>query len=106
MPEFTRRSREAEIMAAGRVGFLGLGIMGKRMAQSLQKGGHEVVVWNRSPGKAAELIAGGATEAKTPAEVVEKCAVTYAMLADPKASQATVFGPEGVLAGIKPVCVC
>ena len=77
--------------------------MGKRMAATLQQGGHEVMVWNRSPGKAAELVAGGAVEASTPAEVVSKCSVTYAMLADPKASRATVFGSGGVLEGIKPV---
>eukprot|EP00277_Geminigera_cryophila_P004854 CAMPEP_0179426110 /NCGR_PEP_ID=MMETSP0799-20121207/12551_1 /TAXON_ID=46947 /ORGANISM="Geminigera cryophila, Strain CCMP2564" /LENGTH=287 /DNA_ID=CAMNT_0021200815 /DNA_START=30 /DNA_END=893 /DNA_ORIENTATION=+ len=76
--------------------------MGKRMAAALQKGGHEVMVWNRSPGKAAELVAAGAVEASTPAEVVSKCSVTYAMLADPKASRATVFGSGGVLEGIKP----
>lgn len=46
-------------MATNKVGFLGLGIMGRRMAAALQKGGHDVVVWNRSPGKAADLVAAG-----------------------------------------------
>lgn len=44
----------------------------------------------------------GAVEASSPAEVVSACAVTYAMLADPAASRATVFGSKGVLEGIKP----
>lgn len=46
-------------LAMKRVGFLGLGIMGRRMAAVLQNNGHQVMVWNRSPGKAAELVASG-----------------------------------------------
>eukprot|EP00756_Hemistasia_phaeocysticola_P027496 Hpha_TRINITY_DN16121_c1_g1::TRINITY_DN16121_c1_g1_i1::g.4152::m.4152 len=85
----------------GRVGFLGLGIMGRKMVHALQTAGHEVVVWNRSSGKATELVAAGAREVRTPAEVVASCGVTFAMLADPAASRAVVFGPGGVLEGIK-----
>jgi 3-hydroxyisobutyrate dehydrogenase/glyoxylate/succinic semialdehyde reductase len=44
---------------AGRVGFLGLGIMGSRMAAQLVKGGADVMVWNRSKGKADELVSAG-----------------------------------------------
>jgi len=72
------------------------------MANRLVAGGAEVVLWNRSKGKAADLLAQGAREAECPAEVVESCQTTFAMLADPRASEAVVFGDNGVLAGIPP----
>jgi len=85
-------------MAAQRVGFLGLGVMGKQMAQRLLKQGTEVVVWNRSADKCAPLVALGATALATPAEVVDACSVTHGMLADPKASEAVCLGADGVAA--------
>lgn len=50
-----------------RVGFIGLGIMGSRMAANLQKHGHQLVVYNRTPEKARPLIDQGAVCAVTPA---------------------------------------
>src|SRR5712671_4163741 len=50
-----------------RVAFLGLGIMGRPMASNLVKAGHEVTVWNRTPGKEVP----GAIAAATPAEAVK-----------------------------------
>jgi len=44
-------------------GFLGLGIMGRAMAENLVKAGHEVMVWNRNAAKCAQLVALGATQA-------------------------------------------
>lgn len=85
-----------------RVGFLGLGIMGRAMAANLVRAGFEVVVWNRSAIKCAPLVALGATQAATPREVVEACDITLAMLADPAAARETCFGADGVLAGIRP----
>jgi len=84
-----------------RVGFLGLGIMGHKMASRLLENGVEVMVWNRSRGKASELVASGAKEAETAAEVVASCKTTIAMLADPAASKSVVFGNDGVLAGMR-----
>ena len=54
-----------------RVAFLGLGRMGSLMSRHVLAAGHELVVWNRTPGKAADLVAAGATEARSPAEAVE-----------------------------------
>ena len=51
-----------------KIGFLGLGAMGRGMATNLLKGGHEVIVWNRTPGHEAPLVALGAKVAKSPAE--------------------------------------
>jgi 3-hydroxyisobutyrate dehydrogenase-like beta-hydroxyacid dehydrogenase len=71
------------------VGFLGLGIMGKSMAANLLKARHQVTVWNRSPGPAAELAALGATVAKTPAEALRsEAAIT--ILADDAATNAVL----------------
>jgi len=81
-------------------GFLGLGIMGSAMAKNLLKAGFQVTVWNRSPGKYAELTPLGARVAATPAEVTGSCPITFAMLADPEAAQAVCFAPDGALAGI------
>lgn len=50
-----------------KIGFLGLGIMGSRMAANLVKGGHTLVVWNRSAEKSTPLAALGAKVAATPA---------------------------------------
>jgi glyoxylate/succinic semialdehyde reductase len=83
-----------------RVGFLGLGIMGKQMVKQMLRNGVEVTVWNRSASKCHELISAGARAAATPAEVVGSCDVTHAMLSDPTASEAVVFGPHGVLSAI------
>jgi 2-hydroxy-3-oxopropionate reductase len=81
-------------------GFIGLGIMGSAMAKNLLKAGFQVTVWNRSPEKARDLAALGATSAETPRAVVEACSVTFAMLADPAAAEAVCFGKDGVLDGI------
>ncbi|MFD7626308.1 NAD(P)-dependent oxidoreductase [Streptomyces sp. NPDC059851] len=67
------------------VAFLGLGRMGALMAQRLLDAGHELVVWNRTPGKAAALVAGGAREAGSPAEAVAVADVVVTMLSDPRA---------------------
>ena len=69
-----------------RVAFLGLGRMGVRMAQHVLDAGHELVVWNRTPGKAGDLVAAGAREAKTAAEATADADVAVLML----------FGPDSV----------
>ena len=86
---------------APRVGFLGLGIMGKQMASLLLKQNVEVCVWNRTASKCAPLVAEGATMAATPAEVISSCDVTHAMLADPRASESVVFGAGGILSAAR-----
>jgi 3-hydroxyisobutyrate dehydrogenase-like beta-hydroxyacid dehydrogenase len=82
-----------------KIGFLGLGQMGSGMAANLIKAGHEVTVYNRSPGKAEALRAQGAAEAKTPAAASTGDAV-FTMVADDKALEALSFGENGVIAGL------
>jgi 3-hydroxyisobutyrate dehydrogenase-like beta-hydroxyacid dehydrogenase len=84
------------------VGVAGLGAMGGRIARRLLETGHRVVVWNRTPGKAAPLVELGAELARTPAELAASVPVLVTMLADPAALRATVSGPHGIAAGIAP----
>jgi 3-hydroxyisobutyrate dehydrogenase-like beta-hydroxyacid dehydrogenase len=76
------------------VAFLGLGAMGSRMARRLL-GAHRVVVWNRTPEKADELVREGAVAAPSPAAAVEGAEVVITMLADPQALVAVSEGAEG-----------
>jgi 3-hydroxyisobutyrate dehydrogenase-like beta-hydroxyacid dehydrogenase len=75
-----------------RVAFLGLGIMGRAMASNLVKAGHEVTVWNRTPGKTVE----GAQTAASPAEAARNAEVIWTCVSDTKAVESVLFGPEGV----------
>jgi 3-hydroxyisobutyrate dehydrogenase-like beta-hydroxyacid dehydrogenase len=79
-----------------KIGFIGLGHMGAAMARNLLKAGHEVTVWNRSPGKADQLVAEGARRAATPAEAAGG-EVVHTMLADDPAVEAVTFGGDGIL---------
>lgn len=79
-----------------KVGFIGLGHMGAAMAGSLLRAGHEVTVYNRTPGKANELIARGARPAARVADACRGDAV-ITMLADDDAVEGVVFGEGGVL---------
>jgi 3-hydroxyisobutyrate dehydrogenase-like beta-hydroxyacid dehydrogenase len=79
-----------------KIGFIGLGRMGSGMAANLVKAGHEVVVYNRTAGKDAELIRVGARSAKTVEEACRGEAVVT-MLANDEAVESVVYGGEGVL---------
>jgi 3-hydroxyisobutyrate dehydrogenase-like beta-hydroxyacid dehydrogenase len=82
-----------------RIGFIGLGRMGSGMASNLIQAGHQVAVYNRSPEKAAPLVALGATAAQSVAEACRGEAV-ITMLADDPAVESTVFGDEGIRASL------
>src|SRR5579864_7109643 len=75
-----------------RVAFLGLGIMGQAMATNLVKAGHEVTVWNRTPGKLVE----GAGIAPTPAAAAQGAEVVWLCVSDTEAVETTMFGADGV----------
>ncbi|HUH40182.1 MAG TPA: NAD(P)-dependent oxidoreductase [Castellaniella sp.] len=79
-----------------RIGFCGLGLMGTPMVRRLLAAGHEVLVWNRSPGRAAVLQAEGATVCQTPQALGQQCALVLMCLYDAAAVEAVVFGPQGL----------
>jgi 3-hydroxyisobutyrate dehydrogenase-like beta-hydroxyacid dehydrogenase len=74
--------------------------MGRAVAERLLDGGHEVAVWNRTPHKADDLLAKGATEAAAPAVAARENEAIVTSLADDGAVRAVVGGPEGVAAGL------
>jgi 3-hydroxyisobutyrate dehydrogenase-like beta-hydroxyacid dehydrogenase len=84
------------------VGFIGLGIMGSRMAANLQKRGYDLVVFNRSPAKAEALLRGGAVWGGTPAETASRADVLITMLSQPDVVAETAFNAGGFLAAMKP----
>ncbi len=86
---------------AEKVGFVGLGIMGKPMARNLMEAGYELMVHNRSRGPVDELASEGAEAAESPREVAEKSDIVITMLPDSPQVQEVVAGEDGVLEGIK-----
>jgi 3-hydroxyisobutyrate dehydrogenase-like beta-hydroxyacid dehydrogenase len=73
--------------------------MGSRVAHRLVETRHDVVVWNRSPEKAHELVAAGATGAETPAEAARQAQTVITLVADPPALAAVTEGQDGLAAG-------
>ena len=80
-----------------RVAFLGMGRMGRLMASHVLDGGHQLTIWNRTPGKAEELVARGAREAGSVAEAVQKADAIVLMLFDGE-SVDQVLDPIGAAA--------
>ena len=85
-----------------KIGFIGLGIMGSRMAANLQKHGDDLVVFNRTRAKAQLLIDNGATYAESPAKLAAQVDVLFTMLAHPDAVAQAALGPNGFLPHLRP----
>ncbi|MFN2431334.1 MAG: NAD(P)-dependent oxidoreductase [Gemmatimonadota bacterium] len=84
-----------------RVGFVGLGVMGRRMAANLLSAGFPVTVHNRSRGPADELRARGASVAASPADAARASDVVVTMVTDTAAVEAVLFGRGGVVEGLE-----
>ena len=84
---------------ADTVGFIGLGIMGKPMAENLIEAGYDLVAYNRTREKAEELD--GATVSDTPREVAEQSDVIVTMLPDSPQVEEVLAGEDGVLEGVE-----
>jgi 3-hydroxyisobutyrate dehydrogenase len=85
-----------------KVGFIGLGTMGAFMAANLQKAGYELVIHDIRREAGANRLAAGAVWADTPRAVAEQADVIFTSLPGPKEVEPVVFGPDGILAGVKP----
>ena len=85
-----------------RIGFIGLGIMGRPMAGHLVDAGYAVTVWNRTRSKMAPLLERGAAAADSPRDVAGRNDITITMVADTPDVRAVMLGPEGVLHGVRP----
>jgi 2-hydroxy-3-oxopropionate reductase len=84
-----------------KIGFIGLGIMGKPMAKNLLKAGHEVVVYDVVPAGVQEVVAAGAKAAASSKAVAEQCALIITMVPNSPHVKAAILGPNGVLEGAK-----
>jgi glyoxylate/succinic semialdehyde reductase len=86
-----------------KIGFIGLGIMGSRMAANLQKKGHALVVYNRSTAKTEPLIAQGALRAQTPADLAGQVKIVITMLSKPDAvAETALLDKNGFLGRLAP----
>ena len=85
-----------------RVGFVGLGIMGRPMAKNLLRAGHEVVAYNRSPAPREELAEAGAAIAGTPREAATNVEAVITNVTDSPDVEQVVLGPDGVIEGAAP----
>src|SRR5437660_8163089 len=85
-----------------KIGFIGLGIMGSRMAANLQKHGNSLVVFNRTRAKAEPLLGPCGTFSDSPAKLAEQVHVVFTMLAHPDAVEEAALGRNGFLSHLKP----
>jgi 3-hydroxyisobutyrate dehydrogenase-like beta-hydroxyacid dehydrogenase len=80
-----------------KIGFIGLGIMGSRMAANLQKNGYPLVVFNRTRTKAEPLLGPCGTFSDSPAKLAEEVDILFTMLAHPDAVEEAAVGDNGFL---------
>src|SRR5581483_5416420 len=82
-----------------RLGFIGLGIMGRPMAKHLMDAGHNMTVWNRSRPGIDALVEAGATAASSPAEVARASEVVITIVGDSPDVEVVAMGPGGIIEG-------
>src|SRR5438128_12474234 len=86
---------------ADTIGFIGLGVMGKPMAKNLIKGGHSLVVYNRSRGAVDEVVGAGAKAATSPADVARQATIIITMVPDTPDVELVITGADGVLSTVQ-----
>lgn len=84
-----------------RIGFIGLGIMGRGMAHNLLKAGADLTVWNRTRSKMNEFLEAGANGAETPADLAGQCQVIITCVSDTPDVEEVILGQDGVIHGIQ-----
>ena len=84
-----------------RIGYIGLGIMGRGMARNLLKAGFPLTVWNRTASRMDELVAEGAAAGKNPADVAANSDLIITCVSDTPDVEAVILGEQGVIHGAK-----
>lgn len=84
-----------------KIGFIGLGVMGRKMAHNLVKSGYELVVSDLIVEAVNELVEVGATAAKTSAELAESCDIIFSSLPNSAIVEGVTLGKDGILQGAK-----
>lgn len=87
---------------AERIGFIGLGIMGRGMAANLLKAGFPLTVWNRTITRMQELVAQGAHAGASPADVAERSDIVVICVSDTPDVEEVILGERGVIHGARP----
>ena len=82
-----------------KIGFIGMGIMGRPMAKNLLAAGHEVTVYNRTEARCDEVVEAGARKAATPAECAAGKDVVITIVTDSPDVEAVLFGENGAAGG-------
>jgi 3-hydroxyisobutyrate dehydrogenase-like beta-hydroxyacid dehydrogenase len=85
-----------------RIGFIGIGLMGKEMTRRLLEAGYPLAVWNRTKDKADPLVKAGAIWRQSPKALAEDAEVVITMVTDSAASEEVICGKDGVLEGVHP----
>lgn len=85
-----------------KLGFIGIGLMGRPMVLRLLAAGHEVHVWNRSREKLAPVVQRGARAMESPAAVARASEIVMMCVTDQDAAEQVLFGASGVAAGAAP----
>lgn len=85
-----------------KIGFIGLGIMGRPMAKNLLKAGHELVVFDFNKEAVADVVSCGAVSAETGKDLASQCGVVITMVPNSPHVRASVLGENGVAEGAKP----
>jgi 2-hydroxy-3-oxopropionate reductase len=85
-----------------KVGFIGLGVMGRHMAGHLLRGGHTLGVYARRADSAAPLVAAGATRHATPAALAAACDVVFTIVTASGDFEQVALGPDGLIHGARP----
>ncbi len=84
-----------------RVGFIGLGIMGRGMARNILNAGFSLAVWNRTASRSDELVASGASVGANPADVAATCDIIITCVSDTPDVEAVILGENGVIHGAR-----
>jgi len=86
---------------SNKIGFIGLGIMGRGMSRNLLKAGYELCVWNRTAARMKPLLAAGASAGTSPADVAAQCDIIITCVSDTADVEAVILGENGVIHGVK-----
>ncbi len=85
-----------------KIGYAGMGIMGRGMAANMLRAGHDVTVWNRTRSRTDALANEGAAVAETPAALAAACDIIMMCVSDTPDVEAVTFGPDGLAEGLAP----
>lgn len=85
---------------AEKIGFIGLGIMGRGMVQNLLDAGFDLTIWNRTGSKMEPFVDAGAQAATTPAELARHCDIIITCVSDTPDVEEVIMGDEGIIHGV------